>query len=66
MPVIPIPHDVPVDIVVTPERVIRTRTAFGKPEAIQWNELSGEQLEAMPALRRLALRRTAARARRTA
>ena len=47
------PHDVPVDIVVTPEEIIRTRAAFAKPEGIRWTELSRAQLEAMPALRRL-------------
>ena len=47
------PHDVPVDLVVTPERVIRTRTSFAKPEGIRRQELSAEQLEAMPVLRQL-------------
>jgi 5-formyltetrahydrofolate cyclo-ligase len=60
------PHDVPVDLVVTPERVIRTRTAFRKPEGIRRQELSPDQLEAMPVLRRLEVRRTAGRARRRA
>lgn len=60
------PHDVPVDVVVTPERVIRTRTAFAKAEGIRRKELSAEQLEAMPVLRRLEVRRTAGRARRRA
>jgi 5-formyltetrahydrofolate cyclo-ligase len=60
------PHDVPVDLVVTPERVIRTRTAFAKPAGIHWQALSAEQLAAMPVLRRRRLRRTAARARRRA
>ena len=46
-------HDVPVDLVVTPERVIRTRTPFGKPAAIRRKELFAEQLKAMPVLRRL-------------
>jgi 5-formyltetrahydrofolate cyclo-ligase len=58
------PHDVPLDLVVTPERVIRTRTAFRKPQGIRWHELSADQLAAMPVLRRL--RRTAGRARRRA
>jgi 5-formyltetrahydrofolate cyclo-ligase len=57
------PHDVPVDLVVTPERVIRTRTAFAKPEGIRWQELSAEQLEVIPVLRRLEVRHTAGRAR---
>jgi len=59
-------HDVPVDIVATPERVFRTRTAFARPEEIRWNELSADQLEAMPVLRRLHVRRTAAPGRRKA
>ena len=60
------PHDVPVDLVVTPERVIRTDTAFAKPDGIRRGELSAEQLEAMPVLRRLDVRRKAGRARRRA
>jgi 5-formyltetrahydrofolate cyclo-ligase len=47
------PHDVPVDLVVTPERAIRTRPTFAKPAGIRWEELSPEQLEAMPVLRRV-------------
>jgi 5-formyltetrahydrofolate cyclo-ligase len=60
------PHDVPVDLVVTPDRVIRTRTAFPKPEGIHWEELSAHQRQAMPVLRRLQVRRTARRGRRRA
>jgi len=46
------PHDVPLDVVVTPERVIRARHR-PKPAGIFWNELSEEQLAAMPALAKL-------------
>jgi 5-formyltetrahydrofolate cyclo-ligase len=46
-------HDVPVDIIVTPARVLRTARAFGKPRGVRWRELSPEQLEAMPVLRGL-------------
>ena len=60
------PHDVPVDLVVTPERVMRTRRAFPKPEGIRRHELSADQLQAMPVLRRMKIRRTAGRARRRA
>jgi 5-formyltetrahydrofolate cyclo-ligase len=49
-------HDVPLDLVVTPERVIRTRRAFPKPKGIRWEELSAEQLDAMPVVRRMASR----------
>jgi 5-formyltetrahydrofolate cyclo-ligase len=50
----PIPmtaHDVPLDLVVTPDRVIRTRRTRRKPAGVRWNELSAKQIEAMPALR---------------
>jgi 5-formyltetrahydrofolate cyclo-ligase len=44
------PHDVPVDLVVTPERVIRTRGRRAKPRGIRWGALSDTQVEAMPPL----------------
>jgi 5-formyltetrahydrofolate cyclo-ligase len=47
-------HDVPLDIVATPERVLRVRRRYDKPAAIIWNELSEAQLADMPALARLA------------
>jgi len=43
------PHDVPVDLIVTSDRVIRTRRRR-KPRGIRWNELSAEQIVAMPPL----------------
>ena len=30
------PHDVPLDVIVTPTRVIRTRRAFPRPAGIHW------------------------------
>jgi 5-formyltetrahydrofolate cyclo-ligase len=56
----PIPmtaHDVPLDFVITPERVIRTGRRFAKPAGIIWDELSETQLADMPALARLAPKR---------
>jgi len=47
------PHDVPVDIIVTPERVIRARRRHPRPAGIRWDELTDEQLAAMPAIARL-------------
>ena len=47
-------HDVPLDLVVTPERVIRVRRRHRRPTAIIWKELSEAQLAEMPALARLA------------
>ena len=46
-------HDVPVDVVVTPRRVIRTRRRRAKPSGIAWHELTAEQISAMPVLQRL-------------
>ncbi len=48
------PHDVPVDIVATPTRLIRMRHALARPAGIRWDELSDEQLAAMPPLAALA------------
>jgi 5-formyltetrahydrofolate cyclo-ligase len=45
-------HDVPVDIVVTPTRVIRSRRR-PRPHRIEWSALSPEQLDAMPPLAHL-------------
>lgn len=47
-------HDVPVDLIVTPERVIRARGARPKPRGIRWDELTDAQVAAMPPLARLA------------
>jgi 5-formyltetrahydrofolate cyclo-ligase len=46
-------HDVPVDLIVTPTRVIPCRRVFTRPERIEWDELTPSQLAAMPALARL-------------
>ena len=43
-------HDVPVDIVVTPTRVLRPRGAFPRPREIQWAALTPAQVATMPAL----------------
>jgi 5-formyltetrahydrofolate cyclo-ligase len=52
-------HDVPLDLIVTPERVIRVRRAYRKPRGIRWAELTEEQIRAMPALAALAGKRGA-------
>ncbi len=46
-------HDVPVDLIATPERVIRVRGGRAKPAGIQWDELSDGQIRAMPIFARL-------------
>jgi len=47
----PSAHDVPMDLVVTPERVVRT-AAGSKPSGIDW-ALLGDRVEEIPILRRL-------------
>ncbi|HEY3066061.1 MAG TPA: 5-formyltetrahydrofolate cyclo-ligase [Methylomirabilota bacterium] len=43
-------HDVPLDVVVTPTRVLRARRRRPKPRGIRWEELSDAQVAAMPVL----------------
>jgi 5-formyltetrahydrofolate cyclo-ligase len=45
-------HDVTMDLVVTPERVVETGSA-GKPTGIDW-ALASERVEEIPILKRLA------------
>jgi len=44
-------HDVPLDLVVTPERVVETG-ASRKPTGIEWDLLSGERVAEIPVLER--------------
>lgn len=47
-------HDVYLDVVVTPERVIRCHPPQPRPAArLRWEELTDEKIEAIPLLRRL-------------
>jgi len=43
-------HDVPVDLIVTPTRVIRARRAYRRPRRIRWSDLDADRLAAMPVL----------------
>ncbi|HZQ83424.1 MAG TPA: 5-formyltetrahydrofolate cyclo-ligase [Acidimicrobiales bacterium] len=46
-------HDVPLDLIVTPDRVIACRRRK-RPVEIRWDELTEEKIAAIPILRRLA------------
>ncbi len=46
------PHDVPMDLLVTPDRVLRPETGE-KPAGIHWDRLEEERLEEIPVLRLL-------------
>ncbi len=46
-------HDVPMDIVVTPERVVRTDGDLSRPTGIRWEDLPDEKIAEIPLLQRL-------------
>ena len=45
-------HDVPVDIILTPERIIKTNNPYPKPKGIYWDEIDKEKLESIPILKK--------------
>lgn len=47
------PYDVPVDWIVTPTRVIQTRTTRPRPAGLLWEYVTGKMLDEMPLLRLL-------------
>ncbi|MDP9022295.1 MAG: 5-formyltetrahydrofolate cyclo-ligase [Actinomycetota bacterium] len=48
------PHDVPVDVVVTPDRVLDCRPGtFPRPDGVRWEELTDDKVAAIPVLQRL-------------
>jgi 5-formyltetrahydrofolate cyclo-ligase len=53
-------HDVALDLIVTPERVITCRSRRRRPAAIMWHELTEEKIDAIPVL--AVMRRTNLRA----
>jgi 5-formyltetrahydrofolate cyclo-ligase len=46
-------HDVPLDVIVTPERVVRTETTFDRPTGVDWRALDDERVAEIPVLERL-------------
>ncbi|SDG23869.1 5-formyltetrahydrofolate cyclo-ligase [Halorubrum xinjiangense] len=43
-------HDVPLDLVMTPERTIRTDTPHPRPDGVDWDALDDEKLSEIPVL----------------
>ncbi|WP_424015210.1 5-formyltetrahydrofolate cyclo-ligase [Halorubrum xinjiangense] len=43
-------HDVPLDLVVTPARTIRTETPHPRPDGVDWDALDDEKLSEIPVL----------------
>ncbi len=51
-------HDVPLDLIVTPTRVIRVEGRRTRPPGVVWEELTPEKIAAIPLLQRLATERS--------
>lgn len=49
----PEPHDVPLDLVVTPARTIHTETPYPRPNGLDWSRLPDERVAEIPVLERL-------------
>ena len=43
-------HDVPLDLIVTPERTVRTDTPYARPDGVDWDALDAAKLSAIPVL----------------
>jgi len=43
-------HDAPLDVVVTPERTIKTETPLSRPTDIDWDALDDERIDEIPML----------------
>ncbi|PYS46587.1 MAG: 5-formyltetrahydrofolate cyclo-ligase [Acidobacteria bacterium] len=48
-----LPHDIPVDYIVTPTAVIETHTRLPRPKGIYWEYLTKEKIHAIPYLQQL-------------
>ena len=46
-------HDIPVDYIVTPTRVIQTNTLLRRPQGIYWDYLTKEKVDGVPYLKKL-------------
>ncbi|HUG84918.1 MAG TPA: 5-formyltetrahydrofolate cyclo-ligase [Euzebya sp.] len=50
-------HDAPLDLIVTPTRVIRVTPRRARPAGIRWEDLTEEKIASIPLLRRMAAER---------
>ncbi|MUW15275.1 5-formyltetrahydrofolate cyclo-ligase [Halorubrum sp. CBA1125] len=46
----PDPHDVPIDLIATPTRVIRTETPYARPDGVDWETLDDQRIAEIPVL----------------
>jgi len=54
VPLVPmVPHDIPVDVIATPTRLIFTKTNYSRPAGIMWEKLENSKIKDIPPLREL-------------
>ena len=46
-------HDIPLDLIVTPDEILACDPAFERPAGVDWDALTDEKIDAIPLLRRL-------------
>jgi len=46
-------HDIPIDIIATPERIIETKTRYPRPKGIFWEKVTEKMLQDIPVLKEL-------------
>lgn len=49
----PAAHDVPLDLLVTPDRMVQTEPVSARPAGLFWEDLTAEKIAAIPVLQRL-------------
>jgi 5-formyltetrahydrofolate cyclo-ligase len=48
-----LPHDIPVDYIVTPEKIIATKTKIKRPKGVYWEFLDEEKIDSIPLLKKM-------------
>jgi len=46
-------HDIPIDIIITPKRIIETKTRYSRPKGIFWEKVTEKMLQDIPVLKEL-------------
>jgi len=49
-------HDIPIDIIITPERIIETKTTYPRPKGIFWKKVTDKMLQDIPVLKELEMK----------
>ena len=47
------PHDIPVDFIVTPDKLIATKTSLARPRGVYWEYLDEAKIKAIPILKKM-------------